>query len=167
MEQCLTALVIMYLFQMKEHFVFKNKLPSRINTFEWIWLLVKLLCSHCSLTVNEQWRSVQGYYRQTIRQALKQRLHRSKCSRLITSVMCKWKRKLKEKSTLAEDVLLYNSLLSYFQAKQEHDFKIKAFRTQSSEKKTAAYTLDTPMSLQWIEIFFLPDWKKIINRGRV
>lgn len=52
---------------------------------------------HRSLTVNEQWQKKQGCCRQTIRQALKQRLHRSKCWRLITSVKWKWKRKFQEK----------------------------------------------------------------------
>lgn len=63
---------------------------------------VLLIGSHaiphqCPLTGNEQWRYEQGYYRQTIRQALKQRLRRSKCKRLITSVIRKLKWKLKEK----------------------------------------------------------------------
>ena len=50
-----------------------------------------------SLTDNERWRNGQGYYRLTIRQALKQRLHGSECSTLITSVMRKWKPKLQGK----------------------------------------------------------------------
>lgn len=78
-------------FQMKEHVVFKKKrilLLTHLSEYDDL-LSSCAIPDQCSLTANEQWQNEQGIFRQTIRQALKQRLHGSKCSRLITSVMCK------------------------------------------------------------------------------
>lgn len=59
------------------------------------------------------------------------------------------KMEVTRESTLAKDVLmLYNFLPSYFQAKQEHDLKIKASERRAGEKDSSIYTLDTPISLQ-------------------
>lgn len=106
----------------------------------------------CSLTVNEQWRNEQGYYRQTIRQALKQRLHRSKCSRLITSVMCKWIWKLQEKvhwQRMCWCCIIFS--LAIFRHNKNMILRLKPLNAEL-ERKTAAHTL--PMSLQWMQGFF-------------
>lgn len=55
------------------------------------------------------------------------------------------KTKVARENTLAEDVLMMcNFLPSYFEAKQEHDLKIKAFERGAGEKD-CNIPLDIPM----------------------
>lgn len=75
--------------------MFTSELRSLLNTHASInFSYFCIMLDHCWLAVNEQWQNEQELFRQTIRQALKQRQFGSEGKRLIISVVCRSKYKL-------------------------------------------------------------------------